>query len=102
MSDGARCLYPESSVHAEVVHRDAVLVQKNDAVGEVSKNVFCRPYPERREDCNSLLLLIHYSKEIQGSPNSKEQHCLFIVFQSVEQSPVWIYMCSAFESQFRV
>lgn len=76
--------------------------RKNDAVGEVSKNVFCRPYPERREDCNSLLLLIHYSKEIQGSPNSKEQHCLFIVFQSVEQSPVWIYMCSAFESQFRV
>lgn len=55
VSDGARCLYPESSVHAEVAHRDAVLVQeKNDAVGEVSKNVFCRPYPERREDCNSL------------------------------------------------
>lgn len=54
MSDGAGCLYPESSVHAEAVHRDAVLVQKNDAVGEVSKNVFCRPYPERREDCDSL------------------------------------------------
>ena len=50
----------------------------------------------------SLLSLIHYSKEIQRSHNSKEQRCLFTVFQSIEQSPIWIYTHSAFESQFRV
>ena len=59
-------MYTESSVHAEFVHKDAVLVQKNDAAGEVSKNVFCRPYPERREDCNSLLFIIIINSLFQG------------------------------------
>ena len=59
-------MYTESSVHTEFVHKDAVLVQKNDAAGEVSKNVFCRPYPERREDCNSLLFIIIINSLFQG------------------------------------
>lgn len=66
MSDGGRCMYAEISVHAEFVHIGAVLVQKNNAVGEVSKNVFCRPYPERREDCNSLLFIIIINSLFQG------------------------------------
>lgn len=61
-----------------------VQVQKNDAVGEVSKTIFCRPYPERTQAWFSGI-----------SSFQERTMCLFTPFPSVEQSPIWVCISSA-------
>ena len=59
-------------------------VQENDTVGGVSKTIFCRSGTKRRKASFAEI------SRFQG-----QTMYVFTKFQSVEQSPVWIYITSA-------